>query len=84
MEFPLQLVGATVSGSFARKIDKMNILDSVSKEERLLYNIGNPNVMRELLYMLKPTESDSNGIVIGVIYRLLMVSFIFDIVYFLR
>ncbi len=73
-EFPLQLVGATVSGSFARKIDKMNILDTVSKEERLSYNIGNPKVIQELLHMLKPTETDSNAIVIGVIYRLLMVT----------
>ena len=83
-EFPLQLVGATVSGSFARKIDKMNILDNVSKEERLSYNIGNPKVIQELLHMLKPTETDSNAIVIGVIYRLLMVSYMVLLVYLYR
>jgi hypothetical protein len=61
----------------------MNILDNISKEERLSYNIGNPKVMQELLHMLKPVEADSNAIVIGVIYRLLMV-FLKNLVYLYR
>ena len=73
-EFPLRLVGATVAGSFARKIDKLELLENVAVEEQLAYNIGNPEVMAELLRMLRPIEDESNPVVIGVIFRLLMVN----------
>ena len=53
-EFPLQLVGATAAGAFARKIHKVELHLELDKDELLDFNIGEPLVMKQLFKMLKP------------------------------